>query len=117
MESLEEINKLAGGLRHLRIRDADESAKYAIPVKNVPRPGFNPTGKEIEVSMNAFRITDFPTKNVYQYDVSIPFALGIIQPILTKPTGSNRQWCGEERCHQQGLEFQHQKTISEVHYL
>lgn len=70
MENPEEINKLPGGLRHLRVRDADELAKYAIPVKHVPRPGFNTTGKEIEVSMNAFNITAYPTKNVYQYDVS-----------------------------------------------
>ncbi|EAU35074.1 conserved hypothetical protein [Aspergillus terreus NIH2624] len=71
MENPEEINKLPGGLRHLRVRDADELAKYAIPVKHVPRPGFNTTGKEIEVSMNAFNITAYPTKNVYQYDVHI----------------------------------------------
>ncbi|RHZ53220.1 hypothetical protein CDV55_100121 [Aspergillus turcosus] len=31
----------------------------------------NQTGKEIEVLMNAYPITKFPTRNVYQYDVQI----------------------------------------------
>lgn len=70
MESQERINALSDGLRHLRTRDADELVKYAIPREKVPRPGFNTTGKEIEVSMNAFGITKFPTRTVYQYDVS-----------------------------------------------
>jgi eukaryotic translation initiation factor 2C len=72
MENLEEINKLTGGLRHLRLRDADELAKYAVPSDNVPRPGFNQTGKEIEVLTNSFPIEKFPSRPVYQYDVSIP---------------------------------------------
>lgn len=70
MKSQEQINALSDGLRHLRARDADELVKYAIPTESVPRPGFNTTGKEIEVSMNAFGITKFPTRTVYQYDVS-----------------------------------------------
>ena len=70
MENLEQINKLTGGLRHLRLRAADEQEKYSVPVETVPRPGFNTTGKEIEVSMNAYPIVKFPNKNVYQYDVS-----------------------------------------------
>ncbi|KAL3475026.1 Piwi domain-containing protein [Aspergillus californicus] len=71
MENLDTINKLGGGLRHLRVRDADELAKYSVPVETVPRPGFNSTGKEIEVLMNSFAIKSFPTKTVYQYDVNI----------------------------------------------
>ncbi|PLN80024.1 eukaryotic translation initiation factor 2c [Aspergillus taichungensis] len=71
MENFEEINKLTGGLRHVRIRDADELKKYAVPVDTVPRPGFNTTGKEIEVLMNAFPIVKFPNKTVYQYDVHV----------------------------------------------
>jgi eukaryotic translation initiation factor 2C len=70
MDNIYQINSLPGGLRHLRVRDADEIAKYSVPVETVPRPGFNPTGKEIEVQMNAFAITNFPNKTVYQYDVS-----------------------------------------------
>ncbi|KAK1145566.1 Protein argonaute [Aspergillus melleus] len=71
MENLEQINKLTGGLRHLRLRAADEQEKYSVPVETVLRPGFNTTGKEIEVSMNAYPIVKFPNKNVYQYDVQV----------------------------------------------
>lgn len=70
MESQDQVNTLGDGLRHLRMRDADELVKYAIPTENVPRPGFNNTGKEVEVSMNAFGITKYPSRTVYQYDVS-----------------------------------------------
>lgn len=81
MENLDEINKLTGGLRHLRVRDADEIAKYTVPVETVPRPGFNPTGKEIELMLNAFPIIKFPNKAVYQYDVSASlFICGPTQP-------------------------------------
>ncbi|OJJ51616.1 hypothetical protein ASPZODRAFT_435068 [Penicilliopsis zonata CBS 506.65] len=44
---------------------------YSVPVATVPRPGFNQTGKEIEVLLNAFAITKFPSRIVYQYDVHI----------------------------------------------
>jgi eukaryotic translation initiation factor 2C len=71
MENLDQISSLEGGLRHLRFRDADDFAKYSVPVETVPRPGFNQTGKEIEVQMNAYAITNFPSKTVYQYDVSV----------------------------------------------
>ncbi|PYH41337.1 putative eukaryotic translation initiation factor eIF-2C4 [Aspergillus saccharolyticus JOP 1030-1] len=71
MEWLEAIDKLPDGLRHLRIRTADEIEKYKIPSETVPRPGFNTTGKEIEVSLNAYPITKFPSRRIYQYDVQI----------------------------------------------
>lgn len=71
MEDFEYTNKLEGGLRHLRIQNADEVAKYSVPVETVARPNHNQTGKEIEVLMNAYPITKFPTRNVYQYDVQI----------------------------------------------
>lgn len=34
------------------------------------RPGFNSTGKEIDLLVNAYPITKFPTRPVYQYEVS-----------------------------------------------
>lgn len=71
MENLEQINKLPGGLRHIRHRHTDEYEKYGVPVDTVPRPGFNQTGKEIEVMVNAFPITKFPSRPVYQYDVGV----------------------------------------------
>ncbi|KAL4786184.1 Piwi domain-containing protein [Aspergillus varians] len=71
MENLDQINNLEGGLRHLRVRDANEEAKYSVPVETVPRPGFNSTGKEIELQLNAFGVTSFPNKTIYQYDVHV----------------------------------------------
>ncbi|KAL4764405.1 putative eukaryotic translation initiation factor eIF-2C4 [Aspergillus foveolatus] len=71
MENLNQVGQLEGGLRHLRVCAADEDTKYSVPAGTVARPGFNPTGKEIEVQMNAFAVTNFPSKTVYQYDVHI----------------------------------------------
>ncbi|PWY92461.1 eukaryotic translation initiation factor 2c [Aspergillus heteromorphus CBS 117.55] len=71
MENIEQIHKLEGGLRHLRLRDADELVKYNIPVETVPRPGFNTTGKEVDMQLNAYPITKFPNRIIYQYDVLI----------------------------------------------
>lgn len=45
--------------------------KYLVPVNTVPRPGFNTTGREVELKLNAYPITQFPTRSVWQYDVSI----------------------------------------------
>jgi eukaryotic translation initiation factor 2C len=71
MENPNQVDQLEGGLCHLRVCAADEDAKYSVPVGTVVRPGFNLTGKEVEVQMNAFAVTNFPSKTVYQYDVSI----------------------------------------------
>ena len=71
-DNIEAINKLDGGLRHLRLRDANQLMKYDIPVHTVARPGFNNTGKEVELQVNAFPINKFPSRTVYQYDVSCP---------------------------------------------
>ncbi|EAW22039.1 PAZ domain protein [Aspergillus fischeri NRRL 181] len=71
MEDYKHQNKLTGGLRHLHVDTTDDVAKYTISVKTVTRPNHRQTGKEIEVLMNAYPITKFPTCNVYQYDVQI----------------------------------------------
>lgn len=70
MERDEQINTLKNGLRHLRVRTADELAKYDVSTDHVARPGFNTTGKEIEVALNAYPISKFPSRTIYQYDVS-----------------------------------------------
>ncbi|KAI9370101.1 ribonuclease H-like domain-containing protein [Aspergillus egyptiacus] len=82
MENLDQIQSLTGGLRHLRVRGADELEKYSVPVENVPRPGFNSTGKEIEVQMNSFAIKEFPSQTVYQYDVNI--GNGVEKSVINK---------------------------------
>lgn len=38
---------------------------------SVPRPGFNSTGREASLKLNAYPIEQFPTRDVYQYDVSV----------------------------------------------
>ena len=40
----------------------DEFEKDSISAQNVPRPGFNTTGKEIELNVNALPIVKFPNK-------------------------------------------------------
>lgn len=37
---------------------------------SVARPGFNTTGREVDLVLNAYAITGFPTQNIHQYDVS-----------------------------------------------
>ena len=40
----------------------------------MPRRSFNnsPTAKNIVVAINSHRVSKFPTRNIYQYDVSYP---------------------------------------------
>ncbi|RDL32590.1 uncharacterized protein BP5553_09046 [Venustampulla echinocandica] len=35
------------------------------------RPGFNTTGKGIQIRVNQFKVTQFPNRDIYQYDVTI----------------------------------------------
>lgn len=44
--------------------------QYDSPAAICKRPGLNMTGKGIQLLVNAYPITSFPTKNVQQYDVS-----------------------------------------------
>lgn len=39
---------------------------------SVARPGFNQTGREIQLITNTYEVNSFPTKVAYQYDVSVP---------------------------------------------
>lgn len=117
MENFEEINKLTGGLRHVRIRDADELKKYAVPVDTVPRPGFNTTGKEIEVQMNAFPIVKFPNKTIYQYDVGISSIRSLKMLWLNYALGPRWQRSWKERRDQESLGFKRQKICPEADYL
>jgi hypothetical protein len=59
------------------------------------------------VSMNAFSITAYPTKNVYQYDVSdLELPNDWLMSYAETPSGSHWLWCREGYCHQEGLELQ-----------
>lgn len=91
MENLDEVNKLEGGLRHLRFYNSDEIAKYSVPVKPVARPGFNQSGKEIDLLVNAFPIVKFPNRTIYQYDVSsLPISPLQAASFFVKGVGSAR---------------------------
>jgi len=45
--------------------------QYALPTEFVKRPGFNTTGKAIQLPVNSYAVTQTPTVVVYQYDVIV----------------------------------------------
>lgn len=56
--------------RHLNRATEEQIAQYKVASDIIPRPGFNTAGKEISMGVNAYPISQYPTKAVYQYDVS-----------------------------------------------
>ena len=46
--------------------------QYDVPTDLIRRPGFNSTGVAATVAVNSYPILKFPTKSIYQYDVSWP---------------------------------------------
>jgi hypothetical protein len=50
---------------------------------SVARPGFNQTGREIQLVTNTYEVNSFPTRVVYQYDVSVPPPLEFLDQTLT----------------------------------
>jgi eukaryotic translation initiation factor 2C len=49
----------------------DYYKQFAVPTDFKQRPGYNSSGKAIQLSVNAVPVTQFPRANVYQYDVII----------------------------------------------
>lgn len=47
-----------------------DRSQYDTSVVLKKRPGFNSTGKRIQVIVNAYVVLKFPSMAVYQYDVS-----------------------------------------------
>ena len=74
MPTQAEIPEIKGSIGS---RKADDIFRqYLEGSTHVPRPGFNATGREVSLVLNAYPITGFPTQNVHQYDVShyiLPF--------------------------------------------
>lgn len=60
---------------------------------SVARPGFNQTGREVQLVTNTYEVNSFPTKIVYQYDVSLPTSIGSsdLTLICDASTGYYRQ--------------------------
>ncbi|KAL6245196.1 Protein argonaute [Rhinocladiella similis] len=44
---------------------------YPLPTDFTKRPGYNNTGKAVQVALNAYHVAQYPTAKVYQYDVTI----------------------------------------------
>jgi eukaryotic translation initiation factor 2C len=58
----------AGNFRSI-LAEANPSAhQFESPLPD--RPGFNTAGKAIAIRVNQFKVAQFPTRDVYQYDVS-----------------------------------------------
>lgn len=68
MPTQAEISEIKGSIGSQK---ADEIYRqYLEGSTSVARPGFNTTGREVDLILNAYPITGFPTQNVHQYDVS-----------------------------------------------
>jgi eukaryotic translation initiation factor 2C len=49
----------------------DYDQQYSLPTEFKTRPGYNTTGKEVNVKLNSYAVEQFPLIPVYQYDVQI----------------------------------------------
>ncbi|KAK2754064.1 hypothetical protein FQN54_007233 [Arachnomyces sp. PD_36] len=74
--------------RHLNRMTEEQIEKYKVAGDIIPRPGFCTLGKEIQLGVNAFPITAFPTKTVYQYDIHIGNGVEK-RPVIQKVWDSN----------------------------
>jgi eukaryotic translation initiation factor 2C len=48
-----------------------DDEQYSLPTEFTKRPGFNNTGKAVQLHVNAYPVVQYPTAKVYQYDVVI----------------------------------------------
>src|SRR4051812_1174846 len=48
-----------------------DNLQYSLPTEYTKRPGFNTTGKAVQVNVNAYKVIKYPTAKIYQYDVVI----------------------------------------------
>ncbi|KAL2014266.1 hypothetical protein VTN00DRAFT_1791 [Thermoascus crustaceus] len=66
-----DIQGAIDNFRNMLLTDRANPKENEVPVETVPRPGYNTTGKEVELLVNCFPIMNFPTKVIYQYEVQI----------------------------------------------
>jgi hypothetical protein len=83
----------------LRTQEVTDDAKYNFPSDLPLRPGINTTGKAIQIRVNQFKVTKWPERDIYQYDVSFNFTLNFDfnNTKLTAFADQRRKWCREER--------------------
>ena len=55
----------------------DNQFRDQMPTKAMNRPGFGKLGKAAKIQINSHIITSFPTRDVFQYDVSPRLSIGI----------------------------------------
>ena len=68
---LDESNKMDDAIRFRHMNPKSlTSGKYTEPADIKKRPGFVNIGSEIPVAVNSYAVLSYPTKKVYQYDVS-----------------------------------------------
>ena len=56
----------------IRTKEVTDDAKYDFPSDLPLRPGVNTTGKAIQIRVNQYKVAQWPQRDVYQYDVSLP---------------------------------------------
>ena len=72
--SKEPIRKIVPVLRNLQVTD---KSQYELPTTLPRRPDFNDTGDNCTVAINSYPVLEYPTKTVFQYDVSTLFHLAL----------------------------------------
>ncbi|KAH8777302.1 eukaryotic translation initiation factor-like protein 2C 2 [Hyaloscypha finlandica] len=55
----------------LRTQEVTDDAKYNFPSDLPLRPGINTTGKAIQIRVNQFKVTKWPERDIYQYDINV----------------------------------------------
>lgn len=58
-------------IRNIQGPGSDEFSQYTLPTEFAKRPGFNNTGRPVNMNVNAYQVAEYPTVKVYQYDVVI----------------------------------------------
>ncbi|KAJ5155636.1 hypothetical protein N7492_008439 [Penicillium capsulatum] len=64
---------LAGDMQNLAVARQTKGGKEPTQIP-ITRQGYSTSGKEIEVMMNTFRVMEFPTRPIYQYEVNVAHA-------------------------------------------
>jgi hypothetical protein len=87
-----------------RIIGAD-GPTHQVPDNNLNRPGYNTASgrdaREVQVRVNQFKVTQWPQKDVYQYDVRFLGTVRFFQSLTL--TGLCWQWCRKAWYNQGGL--------------
>lgn len=58
-------------IRNIAAPGTADYDQYKLPTEFTKRPGFNTTGKAVQVSLNAYKVNQYPTVKIFQYDVVI----------------------------------------------